>query len=196
MEREFLLQATKKQLTPARWEHTLRVSETAAELARREGVDPDRAEVAGILHDYCKFWETDELVSWIKKCHLPEDLLSYHKELWHAPVGAEVIREELHITDEDILNAVRYHTSGRPGMSKLEKIIFLADYIEPGRRFPGVDEVRELAKTDLDQAVLQAMNNSIVFLIQRGQKVYPLTLLARNDMLDQIAEKHLREESF
>lgn len=185
MNREYLLQATRKQLTPARWEHTLRVADTAVRLAKRENIDPDRAEIAAILHDYCKFWPEEDLILWIEKCHLPPDLLSYNKELWHAPVGAEVARKELGIDDEDILNAIRYHTSGRPGMSKLEKIIFLADYIEPGRRFPGVDQVRELSENDLDQAVLQALNNTIIFLIERGQKVYPLTLLARNDMLDQ-----------
>lgn len=195
MNREYLLQATKKQLTPARWEHTLRVADTAVRLAKRMNVDPDRAEIAAILHDYCKFWPEEDLILWIEKCHLPLDLLSYNKELWHAPVGAEVARKELGINDEDILNAIRYHTSGRPGMSKLEKIIFLADYIEPGRRFPGVDQVRELSENDLDLAVLQALNNTIIFLIERGQKVYPLTLLARNDMLDQTNEMRLREES-
>ncbi|SEN03331.1 bis(5'-nucleosyl)-tetraphosphatase (symmetrical) YqeK [Lihuaxuella thermophila] len=197
MNRDELLQATKKQLTPARWEHTLRVADTAVRLAKRVKIDPDRAEIAAILHDYCKFWPDNELISWIKTCHLPPDLLSYNKELWHAPVGAEVARKEWDIEDEDILNAIRYHTTGRPRMSELEKIIFLADYIEPGRRFPGVDRVRELAESDLDQAVLQALNNTIIFLIERGQKVYPLTLLARNDMLDQVKrnEMRLREES-
>jgi predicted HD superfamily hydrolase involved in NAD metabolism len=121
--------------------------------------------------------------------------LEYNKELWHAPVGAEVARERFGITDEEILNAIRYHTSGRPGMSKLEKIIFLADYIEPGRRFPGVDEVRETARRDLERAVLMAMDNTIRFLLERGQKVYPLTLLARNHMLDEVEQKNLREES-
>jgi HD superfamily phosphohydrolase YqeK len=80
-------------------------------------------------------------------------------------------------------------------MSKLEKIIFLADYIEPGRRFPGVDEVRETARCDLERAVLMAMDNTIRFLLERGQKVYPLTLLARNHMLDEVEQKNLREES-
>ncbi|TCS94799.1 bis(5'-nucleosyl)-tetraphosphatase (symmetrical) YqeK [Hazenella coriacea] len=189
MDRDFLLQVTQKQLTPQRWEHTLRVAETAVALAEREGSEPQKADIAGILHDYCKFWSEEHLRSWIEKYKLPQDLLHHHKELWHGPVGAEVARVELGIEDEDILNAIRYHTSGRPHMSKLEKIIYLADYIEPGRRFPGVGEVRELAQYDLDQAVLKAMNNSIIFLIERKQKVYPLTLLARNDMLDQVVQK-------
>jgi predicted HD superfamily hydrolase involved in NAD metabolism len=195
MDLERLLDATRRQMSETRWEHTLRVRETALELARREKVDPGKTEIAAILHDYCKFWRDDELIHWIHEYRLPSDLLCYNKELWHAPVGAEVARVEFGILDEDILNAIRYHTSGRPGMSKLEKIIFLADYIEPGRRFPGVDEVRELAARDLDQAVLRAMDNTIIFLISRGQKVYPLTMLARNGMLDEVHEKALREES-
>jgi predicted HD superfamily hydrolase involved in NAD metabolism len=195
MDLDFLLQATKEQLTQARWEHTLRVAETAVALAEREGEDPQKAEVAAILHDYCKFWPDEELMRWIKEQGLPDDLLAYNKELWHAPVGAEVARIQFGIGDEVILDAIRYHTSGRPGMSRLEKIIFLADYIEPGRRFPGVDEVRKLAETDLDSAVLKALDNTIVFLIERKQKVYPLTLFARNDLIDQVAQKPLREES-
>jgi predicted HD superfamily hydrolase involved in NAD metabolism len=164
-------------------------------MALAEGVDPYRAETAAILHDFCKFWPDRQLIEWIRSRNLPPDLLEYNKELWHAPVGAEVARERFGITDEEILNAIRYHTSGRPGMSKLEKIIFLADYIEPGRRFPGVDEVRETARRDLERAVLMAMDNTIRFLLERGQKVYPLTLLARNHMLDEVEQKNLREES-
>ncbi|MGA9173830.1 MAG: bis(5'-nucleosyl)-tetraphosphatase (symmetrical) YqeK [Thermoactinomyces sp.] len=189
MELELLLQATKEQLPQQRWEHTLRVTETAIGLAKRFKADERKAEVAAILHDYCKFWPDEELVRWIEERGLPEDLLQFNKELWHAPVGAEVAEVRFGIRDEDILNAIRYHTSGRPQMSLLEKIIFLADYIEPGRRFPGVDEVRRMAESDLDRALLAALDNTIVFLIERRQKVYPLTLHARNDMLEQAAQK-------
>jgi predicted HD superfamily hydrolase involved in NAD metabolism len=195
MELDVLMQATREELPQSRWEHTLRVRETAVEMALAEGVDPHRAEVAAILHDFCKFWPDRQLMEWIRNRNLPPDLLEYNKELWHAPVGAEVARERFGVTDEEILNAIRYHTSGRPGMSKLEKIIFLADYIEPGRRFPGVDEVRETACRDLERAVLMAMDNTIRFLLERRQKVYPLTLLARNHMLEEVEQKSLREES-
>jgi len=195
MDLDVLLQATRKELPTSRWEHTLRVKETAEKLAEREGVDLDKTRVAAILHDYCKFWPDDRLVNWIQTHHLPQDLLAYNKELWHAFVGAEAALRLFQIEDEEILNAIRYHTTGRPNMSKLEKIIWLADYIEPGRRFPGVDEVRACAEKDLDQALLKAINQTIVFLIERGQKVYPLTLSARNDVLEQV-QKQSREESF
>jgi predicted HD superfamily hydrolase involved in NAD metabolism len=168
MELDLLLQATKEQLPQHRWEHTLRVAETSIRLARRFGADEQKAEVAAILHDYCKFWPDEQLVRWIMDRGLPEDLLQFNKELWHAPVGAEVAEVRFGIQDEDILNAIRYHTSGRPQMSLLEKIVFLADYIEPGRRFPGVEEVRKTAESDLDRAVLAALAKTIVFLIERG----------------------------
>ncbi|MGA8944285.1 MAG: bis(5'-nucleosyl)-tetraphosphatase (symmetrical) YqeK [Thermoactinomyces sp.] len=195
MDLEELKQATEKMLPRSRWEHTLRVVETAVRLAEHEGVDGHKTEIAAILHDYCKFWSEQDLVYWIKQEHLPEELLSYNKELWHAPVGAAVACKKFGIRDETILNAIRYHTSGRPGMSKLEKIIFLADYIEPGRRFPEVEEVRRIAENSLDLAVLKALDNTIVFLINQSQKIYPLTLDARNDLLDRVTQKDSREES-
>lgn len=184
MDLEFLLQATKKQLKPERWEHTLRVVETAKELALQEGADLNSAEIASVLHDYCKFWSKEQMEEWMNKYQLPQDLLDYHKEIWHAPVGALVARVEFGIEDPDILQAIASHTVGRPGMSLLEKIVFLADYIEPGRKFPGVEEVRQYAKLDINLAVLKAMNNTITFLLSQNQKVYPLALEAYNYMVD------------
>jgi predicted HD superfamily hydrolase involved in NAD metabolism len=193
--REKLMEAASRQMPSSRWEHTLRVMETAAELARMTGADPEKADVAAILHDYCKFWPEEKLKEWILRHRLPRELLEYNKELWHAPVGAEAVREELGIDDEAVLDAIRSHTTGRPGMSLLEKVIFLADYIEPGRRFPGVDEVRQLARENLDRAILKALDNTILYLIGRGFKVYPQTILTRNELLEKIPQTHPKEES-
>ncbi|SDZ24419.1 bis(5'-nucleosyl)-tetraphosphatase (symmetrical) YqeK [Thermoactinomyces sp. DSM 45892] len=195
MDLDVLLQATKKQLKPERFEHTLRVVDTAVELAKRFGADPSKARIASILHDYCKFWSREQLTQWIKRYQLPLDLLQYHKEIWHAPVGAEVAREVFGIVDEDILQAIRSHTVGRPDMSILDKVVYLADYIEPGRKFPGVDGVRRLAEIDLDVAVLQAMDNTILFLQSQKQPVYPLAIAARDELKRMLSGKRLREES-
>ncbi|EGK12560.1 bis(5'-nucleosyl)-tetraphosphatase (symmetrical) YqeK [Kroppenstedtia eburnea] len=195
MKRDERAEAVRKQLPKTRWEHTLRVMETAVELADRFGADREQARLAALLHDYCKFWPRERMEGIIRERGLPRDLLEHHVELWHAPVGAEVVREELGIEDEAVLDAIRYHTTGRPHMSLLDKVIFLADYIEPGRRFPGVEEVRQLARKDLDQAVLKSLDNTLVFLIQRSQKVYPLTLAARNDMVDRVRQPRSKEES-
>lgn len=183
MELEQIYQAVKEELPKPRWEHSLRVVDTAIALAQKEGISIERIKTAGILHDYCKYWHDHELWDWMEKSGYPQEYMDY-KKIWHAFVGAEVARSRFGIEDEEILNAIRYHTSARPGMTTLEKIIYLADYIEPNRVFVGVDEVRELAQVNIDKALLQAIENTIITLIKRRQRVLPLTLLARNDLLD------------
>lgn len=184
MNREELLSKVKEQMTDHRFMHTLGVAATAVALAERFGADAQKAELAGLLHDFCKFWDKGKMREIVEReSSLPGELLDYDKELWHAPVGAIVARQELGIQDQEILDAIAYHTSGRPGMSRLEKILWLADYIEPGRQFPGVEEVRELAEQDLDLALLQALGNTITFLVKQKKKIYPLTLHTYNDLV-------------
>lgn len=180
---------TEKDLPPARYEHTLRVEEIAVNLAEKLGIDKEKTSIAAILHDFCKFWPKETLKSWIHDRQLPLDLLEFHSELWHGPVGAEVAAIRFGITDQEILQAIRYHTTGRPEMSMLEKVIFLADIIEPGRQFPGVEELRKIAKHDLDRAVLESLDQTIRFLLKKRQKIYPLTFLARNYFLDIVSKK-------
>ncbi|SHE77172.1 putative HD superfamily hydrolase of NAD metabolism [Seinonella peptonophila] len=189
-----LLQATKEELFPARYEHTLRVMETAIQLAKQiNGLETEKVAVAAVLHDFCKCWPTIKLSQWIEHELNNLDLLLYDKELWHAPVGAEVVRSRFGVEDEDILNAIRFHTTGRPNMSILEKVIFIADVVEPGRSFPGVDELRSLANSNLNQAILTSLNHTIRFLLDKGKKIYPLTLETRNALLDTLV-KDKKEE--
>lgn len=183
MDREQALHIVKSELTEHRYQHTLGVMETAIQLAGKYGASPEQAELAAIFHDYAKFREKGEMKRIITEQKMPEQLLSYNSELWHAPVGAYLAEREAGITDRDVLDAIRYHTSGRPDMKLLEKIIYLADYIEPGRHFPGVDEVRDLAEKDLDLALIQAMKNTIQFLIKKNQPVYPDTFNAYNSLV-------------
>lgn len=195
MKIEHYVEAVKQELPSARFEHTLRVKNLAVKFAEQMGIDRERISIAAIFHDYCKFWPKEKLAAWIRECKLPNDLLDYHPELWHAPVGAEVVARRFQIHDEDILQAIRYHTTGRPNMSQLEKIIFLADLIEPGRRFPGVEELRSLAEKDFDRAIWRALDQTICYLIEKQQKIYPLTLMARNYFLETVVDSDLREES-
>lgn len=183
MEREKALKLVKEQLTEHRYQHTLGVMETAISLAGRYGADEKKAELAAIFHDYAKFRPKEEMKQIIKEQGFPKDLLEYNAELWHAPVGAYLTETEAGITDREIRDAIRYHTSGRPGMSILEKVIYLADYIEPGRHFPGVDEVRELAKESLDKALIKSVQNTILFLLKKNQMVYPETFHTYNDLI-------------
>ncbi|TPG72949.1 HD domain-containing protein [Brevibacillus laterosporus] len=181
--REALLTQVRSQMHEKRYRHTLGVAEVAKELAVRFGADPIKAELAGLLHDYCKCWEISRLRDYLLRYDFPQDLLSGDKELWHAFVGAIVVHQELKIQDVEILQAIRYHTTGRENMSLLEKVVCLADYIEPNRNYPGLEEIRRLAKQDLNQALALALGGTICFLIEKKQRVYPLTLLAYNDLV-------------
>ncbi len=183
MEREQALKIVKKQLTDHRYQHTLGVMETAIALAEQYGADVKKAELAAIFHDYAKFYPKDKMRQIILSGKFPQDLLDYNSELWHAPAGAYLVEREAGITDKEVLDAIRYHTSGRPGMTLLEKVIYLADYIEPGRHFPGVEEVRALAKEDLEKALIQAVKNTILFLMKKNQPVYPESFQTYNDLV-------------
>lgn len=173
-------QIVKDILPEKRYIHTLGVIESALSLAKEHGVSEEDAGIAAALHDMAKFHDKHEMRAVIVDHGLDTALLQFHHELWHAPVGAVFAKEKLNITNEDILNAIRYHTTGRPGMSDLEKVIYLADYIEPGRSFNGVENVRAVAHEDLDEAMKIALKQSIQFLISKNQPVFPDTLASYN----------------
>jgi len=189
MERERALKLVKEQLTEHRYIHTVGVMETAIKLAQRFGGNEKKAELAAIFHDYAKFRPKEEMKEIILTQGFPENLIGFNAELWHAPAGAYLAKNEAGIDDPEVLDAIRFHTSGRAGMSLLEKIIYLADYIEPGRHFPGVEEVREMAERDLDEALLQAVQNTILFLMKKKQPVYPETFNTYNDLVKNINEQ-------
>jgi predicted HD superfamily hydrolase involved in NAD metabolism len=186
MNLEPLREATRRQMPDKRWKHTLGVVETAIKLAKRYDEDPVKTELAALLHDYSKAWATDRMEAVIRERNLPQELLRHDKELWHAHVGAWAVEDEHGIMDEEVLNAIRYHTSGRENMTKLDKIVCLADYIEPGRDFPGVNKIRELAKHSVEEALVAAFDSTIEVLIERGKRIFPLTVLARNDLIGQL----------
>lgn len=183
MEANQALEIVKGQLKEKRYVHTLGVKETAVELAERFNANVKKAELAAIFHDYAKYRPKDEMESIIIQEQMPSKLLTFHHELWHAPVGAYLIEKEVGISDSDILLAVRYHTTGRKNMTLLEKVVFLADYIEPGRSFPGVEEVRDIAKQNLDMAVTASLKNTISFLLEKNQAIYPDTFKAYNYLM-------------
>jgi len=171
-------------LTPKRFNHSLGVMECAVELASRYGENVERAAVAGLLHDCARDIKGNEVFA---KCEeygvMVDHICRLQPELLHGPLGAMMIREEFGITDEDVVNAVRYHTTGRENMSLLEKIIFIADYIEPGRNFPGVDEIRKAAIEDMDSTMLMALDQTISYVLSKGGLLHPLTVNARNYLL-------------
>lgn len=167
-------------MTEKRYVHTLGVAETAMELAKIYGEDVQKAEIAGLLHDICKYADKAWMADQIKAHHLDATLLDFHHELWHGPVGSVVARDEFGVEDEDIRNAIHYHTSGRAGMSKLEKIIYVADMIEPNRNYPKVEELRDLAHKDLELAMRYGVRHTLQHLIKQKQTVYPDSLFCYN----------------
>ena len=188
---EQLLAELKKEVTEKRYQHSLGVVESAKELAERFTADQEKVIVAAVLHDYCKNWPKTRLSEIIKENQreMPPDLLVYNNELWHGPVAALVAKNKFSINDEDILNAIKYHTSGREKMSQIEKIVCLADYIEPSRVYPYVEQLRAKAKEDLNCALLLAFTSTIEYLEEKNEAIYPLTLDARNYLAKQCGEE-------
>lgn len=164
-----------------RFLHTIRVKDTALKLAKIHHVDVEKAEIAGFLHDCAKIRDKEELIKTAKENNLllTKEMLKA-PQIIHSYLGALFAREFYGIDDEDILNAITYHTTGRANMSDLEKIIFLADYIEPMRNFDGVERARELANNDLDAAMYFALNNTLRLLVERDFYIVPTTVIARN----------------
>ena len=158
------------------------VAEEAMKLAEIYGTAQDRkkAEVAGLLHDCAKNYPNDLKIRLCKEYHIPlDDVLKEQKDLIHPFLGAEIAKREYLVDDEDILNAIRYHTTGRKEMSLLEKIIFLADYIEPNRTtFDGLEEARRLSYLDLDMAMRYTLEHTISYVKQRKLKLHALSLEA------------------
>jgi len=187
MNKEDLMNRVREQMPEARWRHTVGVTETAIRLAGMYGADAAKAELAAILHDCCKYWPVNKQAETLRQGGpLPPDMidvLDYDKELWHAPAGALIAAKEYGITDGEILDAICYHTTGRAKMTLLDKIICLADYIEPGRDFPGVHNIRELAEHSLEKALVAGLDSTIHYLLEKGKRVYPLTVISRNALL-------------
>ena len=171
----------KQNLSEKRFAHTMGVAECAKSLAEMWGEDCSRAFVAGLVHDCAKeipFAETVRLLR--ENGYEPDEDELLAPGILHAPLGAIVAKAEFGIEDAEILDAVRFHTTGRPAMTTLEKIIYIADFTEPGRKYPEADEVRELAKKDLDKAVLLEADFVIKFTIDKGKTIHPATIIARN----------------
>jgi len=167
-------------LSEKRFLHSIGVANLAKELAKRQGADEDKAYLAGLIHDIAKEKSSEELLEYCKEQNISIDEVEKQNPfLLHAPVGAIVIHD-YGIFDEDIENAVRYHTVGRGGMSILEKIIYFADMIEPSRNYDGVEELRSLCEKDFNLAYMTALKRSIEFNLAKGRLVHTGTLDAWN----------------
>jgi predicted HD superfamily hydrolase involved in NAD metabolism len=168
-------------LSPRRRDHARRVAAEAVVLAERFGAPPDKAEVAGLLHDLCRELPDSETLAAAKRYGIPVGPVEARrpKKILHGPVAAaELARRGV---DAEVCRAISLHTIGDAGMTVLEKVVYLADYCEPSRDFPGVDEVRHLAETSLDAAVGAAARLSLLDIIRRGRGVVPGALALYNE---------------
>ncbi|MDF2558542.1 MAG: phosphohydrolase [Bacillales bacterium] len=179
----------KAKLPEKRFAHVMGVVETSRMLAKKYGADIKKAELAAIFHDYSKYDNINEMRQLIVENELPKDLLEYDTQIWHSFVGAFLVKRDLGIEDEEILNAIKFHTTGQVGMGLLEQIIFVADYIEPGRTFPSCVKCRQIAETSLVAAVLYEFENVFEFLLSEGKKIYPIALEA----YEEFKKKYLGE---
>lgn len=162
----------------------MRVYETSRELAKVHNISIEKAQVAGLMHDYAKDLSDNEIRNLIKRYNITIDqVIECQINLAHGFVGAELLREECKIEDEEILDAIRYHTFGRENMSELDKLIYLADYLEPHRSFSGIDKLREMAFINLNQATLLTLENSIKYVIDSGNLIHINSILARNSLI-------------
>ena len=167
-----------KNLKESRYQHTLNVAQLAVKMAEREGVSREKAEIASLLHDMARNLPVDEMNRMAGELGLP-DRYRDNPNLVHSKLAADMAKREFGIEDEDMLNAILYHTTGRPGMSTLEKIVFLADAIEPGRKYPHVHEIRKKAETDLNKACLESLAGTVNFIKDKGVFIDPDTLAAK-----------------
>lgn len=191
MELEQLRKSMKKVLSESRYRHVLGVEDVCFDLALIYEDDTLKASVAGILHDCVKYMSEAELIQECKKFNL--EISETEKKapyLLHAKLGAVYAREKYGIDDEDILNAITYHTTGRPCMSRLEKILFVADYIEPYRKpIPMLDKARELAYRNLDEAIIHISESNLKYLSGKGTVIDPLTNETYKYYVNQINHK-------
>jgi predicted HD superfamily hydrolase involved in NAD metabolism len=181
MEVEQLKIEIAKRMPKERYEHVLRVTETAKRLADKYQLPVFKAEQAALFHDIAKFMDKTDLHHVLNTENEDTRLFSFHYELWHAPVGAIIARDDFGMSDADILNAIRYHTTGRANMSPLEKLIYISDMIEPGRNFPGVDELRAKAEENLDTAMEACNYQSVQFLVNKKVPVFPDSIDCYNE---------------
>lgn len=183
-------QEVKRHLTEKRFYHSQRVAECAAELAAKYGADVEKARLAGILHDIMKDTDEEEQLKIMEQFGIMLTEAQRHgPKLWHALSGAAYIQYILGVGDQEVLDAVACHTGGKSGMGLLDKVLFVADYISADRDYPGVERMRELAKSSLEEAMVEG----IAFTVQEktGERytLDPACICAYNEALWVLEER-------
>ena len=189
MKRDKMEYKLKKELDRQRFEHTLGVEQTARQMARVFGEDEEKAALAGLLHDCAKCMPLSQMIKAARRADV-DPVMKESKALMHAVAGRCVAQDVYGIQDENVLGAIRWHTTGRAGMTRLEKIIYLADVIEPNRKpYPGLEDLRALCMQDLDSAMHAALRQSLEHVREQGKPLHPDTLAALADYEPELAQE-------
>ena len=182
---ETIKEYLKENLSEKRYTHSLGVADEAVRLAKRYSIDIHKAYIAGLVHDCAKEIipvRSIELLKGKYNVSLDDDMIAVPR-LLHGLLGAHIACSEFKIDDEDIFDAIRYHTTGKANMSNLTKIIYIADYIEPGRVYPDVDKLREITYRDIDEGILFSLDYTICDLVKKGIPIHPDTVFCRNFLI-------------
>ena len=177
MDRTEMVKKLESKLNPKRFVHSIGVEYTAANLAFVHGADVEKARLAGLLHDCAKYIPTDEKLKRAKKYGIKVNKCEKaNPELLHGKIGVFIAKEKYGVDDPEILSAIAYHTTGHPDMTLLEKIIFVADYIEPNRRIiRDLPEIRREAYLDLDKCIIHILKNTLEYLETTDAAIDELT---------------------
>ena len=172
-------------LSEKRYRHVLSVQEMSVDLARVHGANVWHANLAALLHDSAKWMSTQELRDEIERYEIRLDPIEeQNPSLLHPFIGVKIAIEQFAVTELEVLEAIRNHTTGSPSMGIIAKVLYIADFAEPTRTHKAVDVVRELAYTDLDRAVHHVARREIVYLLEKGVLIHPNTLHTYNSTLE------------
>lgn len=187
---EFYREFIKNNLSEKCYIHCLNVAKKAKELAKFYSQDKEKAEIAGLLHDVVKEKSFEEHKKILEEAFLSfEEFKDFSYKVLHGPAGKEFVKKNFNISDEEILNGIKYHTTGRKDMTLFEKIIFVADYISEERDWNGVGYVRNLAKEDINKAVLHKLCKAISNCVIRHQGIHIDTFSAYNQLTNEKKEE-------
>ena len=195
MKRKEYQQIIRPLLSDHRYRHSVNVAKEAVRLAKRYGADPEKAETAGILHDIMKDTGPGDQLKIMERAGIVlTEVEQNAPKLWHAISGALYVERELGVHDREILDAIRYHTTGRVGMSLLERVIFVADFTSEERDYNGADGMRAAANVSLERAMLEGVTFTLRDLSARQKPIHPDTLATYNWMVLQSAGEKLKKE--
>lgn len=189
-DRDELIEKLKTHMSKKRVQHVIRVEQKALSMVEGTDMNLEKVSIAALMHDYAKERPDDECRDVIISENMDLEMLQYGTSIWHGPVGAVLARKECRLEDPEILSAIAKHTIGDRIMSPLDKVIFVADYIESGRQFNGVEKARKLAEKDIDKAIKYKLQKTLSHLLAKEHLIYPKAVEVYNAWVPQKQEEN------